>query len=80
MVVLVALSIGLTALAFSFVLVDAQHMPTRMAGRVVEDPVAFARAGMMHNYSYLGGFIGLIAGIVFMGSTAGRTRRQRKAA
>jgi hypothetical protein len=78
LVVLTALLIGLAALAFSFVLIDAQHLPTWMAGRSVGNPVAFARAGTMHNYSYLGGFVGLISGVVLMILAARKARRQRQ--
>lgn len=74
LVVSTAMLIGLAALAFSFVLIDEQHLPLWMAGRSVEDPVAFARAGTMHNYSYLGGFIGLIAGVVLMIAAARKTQ------
>jgi hypothetical protein len=37
-----------------------------MAGRAVNDPVAFARAGMMHNFSYIGGFVGLVVALTAM--------------
>jgi hypothetical protein len=66
LVVATALLIGLAALAISFVLITEQSMPSWMAGRDVNDPVAFARAGMMHNYSYLGAVAGLAAAIILM--------------
>lgn len=79
LVVLTALLIGLAALAFSFVLIDGQHLPSWMAGRSVENPVAFARVGTMHNWSYLGAFVGLIAGVVLIILAARDTRRPRQA-
>ena len=36
-----------------------------MEGRGVSDPLSFARAGMMHNFSYLGGMIGLAVGLIY---------------
>lgn len=59
------LIIGLAALAFAFVVVD-----TEVAGEIrrysndITDDVAFARAGTMHNFSYLGGLVGMITGVV----------------
>ncbi|MEQ1783607.1 MAG: hypothetical protein ABMA14_19800 [Hyphomonadaceae bacterium] len=78
LVVLTALMIGLAALALSFLLIDVNHLPTWMTGRSVESPLAFARAGTMHNWSYLGGFVGLIAGVILMILAARKTRRERK--
>lgn len=66
LVVLTALLIGLVALGLSFVMIDEHHLPSWMTGRSVGNPVAFARAGMMHNYSYNGGLAGLISGLVLM--------------
>lgn len=75
LVVAIALLVGLGALALSFVYINEQHLPNWMSGRSVDDPVAFARAGMMHNFSYLGGFVGLIAGVALMVVAARETRR-----
>jgi hypothetical protein len=65
-VVLTALLIGLGALAFAFATISDDHLPTWMIDRPVTDPAAFARAGTMHNYSYIGGFVGLIIALVSM--------------
>lgn len=57
------LVIGLVALAIAFLIVDKD-----MIGEIsrydneMNDDVAFARAAIMHNFSYLGGLIGIIAG------------------
>lgn len=57
------LIVGLVALAWAFVVVDF-----RIAGEIsrygneMTDDVAFARAGTMHNFSYLGGLIGIVTG------------------
>lgn len=71
-VVVVTLTIGLVALGFGYTTIETA--PRYFEG--VSDPVAFARAGMMHNFSYLGGLIGLFVGcglMVFRGSRAGRS-------
>jgi len=74
LVVAIALLIGLGALALSFVLIDGHHVPASFAGRPIDDPVAFARVGMMHNFSYIGGFVGLICGVVQMILAARKAR------
>jgi MFS family permease len=62
-VAVTTLIVGLTALAIAFVVVD-----TEVAGEIsrygneMTDDVAFARAGTMHNFSYLGGLVGIITG------------------
>ena len=57
------LIVGLTALAIAFGTVDAKSAGeiTRY-GNEMNDDVAFARAGTMHNFSYLGAFVGIITG------------------
>jgi len=39
------------------------------------DKVAFARVGVMHNFSYLGGFLGIVTGIVYLAIVRWRTVR-----
>jgi hypothetical protein len=39
----------------------ALHIPES-----VQNPIAFARAGMMHNAAYLGGFIGIFAALFYL--------------
>jgi hypothetical protein len=62
-VAVTTLIVGLTALGIAFVVVD-----TEVAGEIsrygneMNDDVAFARAGTMHNFSYLGGLVGIITG------------------
>lgn len=46
-------------------------------GNVIEDNVAFARAGIMHNCSYLGGALGLIASWFYLGSLRWREARNQ---
>jgi len=58
-----ALVVGLAALAYAFVMVDAASVGkiTRY-GHEINDSVAFARAATMHNYSYFGGLAGIVTG------------------
>jgi hypothetical protein len=59
---------GLAALAAAYLVIDDQTAGniTRYGNEVVDD-VAFARAGTMHNFSYLGGFLGIVTGLVAIG-------------
>jgi hypothetical protein len=66
-VAVTALIVGLGALLIASIVVDdknaGQH--TRY-GHLIIDNVAFVRAGAMHNFSYLGGLIGIVSGIVYI--------------
>ena len=62
-VALTTLATGLAALAISYALVDAETVGQFVPyGNMVVDNAAFARAGTMHNFSYLGGLLGILAG------------------
>lgn len=62
-VTLTTLVVGLSALAVAFLVVDdAVIDDLQRHGYDITDDAAFARAGTMHNFSYLGGFLGLITG------------------
>jgi hypothetical protein len=54
---------GLVALAIAFIVVDPDAVGeiTRYNNEMTDD-AAFARAGTMHNFSYLGGLVGIITG------------------
>ncbi len=44
-----------------------EHVEQRVVrGSVIEDDVAFTRAGIMHNFSYLGGLLGVVSGCSFL--------------
>lgn len=74
-VVSVTLAMGLGALAVGYAYMDAAHLPWFMQGRAVSDPLGFARAGQMHNFSYLGGAVGALAGVGYALISARRQRR-----
>lgn len=59
------LLIGLIALMTGFFIYDVNTLPPWMVRFDVSNPVAFARVGNMHNFAYLGGFIGLICGCIY---------------
>ena len=62
-VAITTLIVGLTALAIAYAIVDIESVgEIAPYGNQVIDDVAFARAGTMHNFSYLGGLIGIVTG------------------
>lgn len=75
-VIATTLLVGLLALAWSLVSVDASKVGeiSRYGNEIVDD-AAFVRAGTMHNFSYLGGLIGMITGGVTIIWERGRSRR-----
>jgi hypothetical protein len=61
-----ALLVGLGALVHAYLFIDAEHLPAYWYPNAVNDRVAFARAGTMHNFSYLGGFLGILTAIAYL--------------
>ncbi len=54
---------GLAALAFATLFLNAETVgEISIYGNEITDDVAFARAGTMHNFSYLGGLLGIVTG------------------
>lgn len=71
------LAVGVSALLYAYVAftptsVLLDHYPAR-----ITQPLAFERAGHMHNFSYLGGFVGIVVGIIFL--LVQRKRLKRRA-
>ncbi|MCD4657986.1 MAG: hypothetical protein K8S87_10650, partial [Planctomycetes bacterium] len=66
-VALTALLTGLIALIVSYFTIDESSVAQyhRIVGTTAEN-VAFLRAGMMHNFSYLGGIFGIITAITYL--------------
>jgi hypothetical protein len=60
------LVVGLGALVYGFVTMSEGALPGYWYPQGVADRVAFARAGTMHNFSYLGGGIGIITGSAYL--------------
>ena len=65
-VALTALLFGLGALAVGFITISPESLPDFWYPAAVADRVAFARAGTMHNFSYLGGGVGIVTGCVYL--------------
>ncbi|MDO5643563.1 MAG: hypothetical protein Q4G26_14410 [Paracoccus sp. (in: a-proteobacteria)] len=63
-VVMVTLAMGIGALIWGVLVFGPDNLPLWVFGRNLSDPVSFAIGGNMHNLTYLGGVIGLIAGAV----------------
>ncbi len=62
-----ALMTGLLALLYTCATLDATTVGEVMRyGQKIDDPVAFMRAITMHNFSYLGGLLGIITGSVWL--------------
>ena len=53
---------GLGALAYASCTMNAANLPNYPIPERVVDRVAFARVGTMHNFSYLGGMLGVFTG------------------
>lgn len=71
-----ALAIGAGALAMAWFMLDADHLPPFRFPDGVVDRVAFARVGVMHNFSYVGGFLGIVTGFVYLAFARGRMNRR----
>ena len=65
-VIVITLLVGLGALIWASLSFSPHTLPRWMNGWDVSDPVAFARAGRMHNFSFLGGLIGAVAGLAWV--------------
>ena len=65
-VVLTALVFGLGALVYGYFTISEETLSGYWYPNGVGDRVAFARAGNMHNFSYLGGVIGIITGSAYL--------------
>jgi hypothetical protein len=61
-----ALVVGLAALVYASFTISETSLPESWYPGQVADRVAFARAGTMHSFSYLGGFLGIITGSVYL--------------
>ncbi|MGL4463467.1 MAG: hypothetical protein ACRC1K_15055 [Planctomycetia bacterium] len=65
-VVFTALVVGLGSLGYAFCTISDGTPLLRWFPDGVKDHVAFARAGTMHNFSYLGGGVGIVTGSAYL--------------
>jgi hypothetical protein len=61
-----ALAFGLGALAYAHFSIDESAVRGYTFPPDVADPVAFARVGTMHAFSYLGGLVGIITAVIYL--------------
>ena len=61
-----ALLVGLGALVYASFTISEASLPAYGYPSAVADKVAFARAGTMHNFSYLGGFLGIVTASLYL--------------
>jgi len=62
-----ALATGVCALLYTYLSIEESHDERIVLyGNEISDPVAFIRAGTMHNFSYLGGLIGIVTGMIWI--------------
>ncbi|CUJ34123.1 hypothetical protein [Cognatishimia activa] len=62
-VVIITLVVGLIGLLISTYAIDPQTLLNISPERNTDAPLAFARAGAMHDFSYIGGILGLCVGL-----------------
>jgi hypothetical protein len=61
-----ALLIGIAALIYGLINYNENNLPNFGIPNDVVDRISFSVVGNMHNFSYLGGIIGMVAGIIFI--------------
>jgi membrane-bound ClpP family serine protease len=61
-----ALLIGIAALIYGLIKYNETNLPNFSIPNAVVDKINFCVVGNMHNFSYLGGIIGMVAGITFI--------------
>lgn len=76
LVVVCALIIGIGALIHAYLTIAPEDVPGWALSWEPEDPLAMARAGAMHNASYLGGAIGLLCALGYTVWSVIRVRRR----
>ena len=74
-VLAITFATGMVALFVSFFTVQGDLLPAWTDRFNLIKPVRFARAGTMHNFSYLGGMIGFLVGLIYLARQVRRTRK-----
>jgi hypothetical protein len=72
-----ALVVGLAALAYASATITVAILPDYWYPQGDIDRVAFARVGTMHNFSYLGGFVGIVTASIYLIWARQRLTRRR---
>jgi hypothetical protein len=63
-IILTALIMGIIALIYGLIKYDINNLPNFNVPDGVENAVNFCVVGNMHNFSYIGGLIGIVVGII----------------
>jgi hypothetical protein len=66
LVMLTAIVFGASALFVALATITPKHLPPYRFPDGVTNKVAFACVGAMHNFSYLGGFVGIFVGVAYL--------------
>lgn len=74
-----ALVVGLIGLAVGFLVVDASNAPMNIFVSQ-EGAIRMGRAGTMHNFGYLGGFLGIFTGLLYLFTVRKWLQREPSAA
>ena len=61
-----ALLVGLAALVYASSVIPEPSPIEFWYGERLQDPAAFMRSGTMHDFSYLGGFLGIVTGSLYL--------------
>jgi hypothetical protein len=72
-----ALVVGLGGLAYACFSIGGSSLPP-FVYPVGIDRVSFARAGLMHDFSYLGGLLGIVVAVAYLVVVRFRPRQSRK--
>ena len=76
-VAVTALAVGLIGFAYAFITIRSPadfewvYLPTR-----VTDKVNFVRVGIVHNFTYLGGFLGILTACAYLVGVRRRLNRR----
>jgi hypothetical protein len=66
LVMLTAIAFGVAALLVARATITSENLPPFRFPDGVADQTAFACVGVMHNFSYLGGFVGIFVGVTYL--------------
>jgi hypothetical protein len=64
-----ALLIGIIAMVYGLIKFDINNIPMFLYDNIpdnVEDKINFCVVGNMHNFSYIGGIVGMVVGIIYI--------------
>jgi hypothetical protein len=75
-VAVTAIVFGLGALGIASLTIDENNLPNFHYPDGVANRVEFARVGLMHNFSYFGGLVGIVTGLMYLAIARWRLARR----